>query len=527
MTDQDLCAALRAGAPAAPAAEAELLRRHGPRVMAFARTAGGDPALAPQAADHATQRFLRLRATGADDAERPPRLSLLMLLPSAPETEPDSAAGSGADQASDPALRPVVRQGFTSLPFRTQALLWHAVVEREPDDRVAAITGDRPEAVPDLTRRALSACRDAFLRAHLRAPSAPHCPRYARMLDAAAARADVRGNPGLAQHLGGCPGCASALRGLVALGEAPGPLLAGALLGEPGRRYAEERVRTGADGEDTLPLPVVPPLAPPPQAAGTGRRRTAFVRRPAGRVVLGAAVIVAAGTTVAFALRPEGDPRPPRAVQADAPVLRVEVGEGAGSPSPTRSGARPSVSGSARPSPSASPTATGPSPSQDPTSGPTAEATATPEAVRPFRAATFVPAVNSASGLCLDVRGGAFASGTDVVTARCRPGDAVQQWRLDKKGLLRNAADPRFCLDSRGAAHRGVGIWTCSSHGRSDGDNLVFSMDATGRIKPRMAPGYAVTASGGVPGAALTFGRTGPAAEQQWTEPAGATTTTR
>ncbi|MFE3670214.1 ricin-type beta-trefoil lectin domain protein [Streptomyces goshikiensis] len=511
MTDQHLCAALRAEAPAAAAAEAELLRRHGPRVIAFTRTVGGDPSLGPQVADRAMEQFLRMRATAADAAEQPPRLSLLMLLPSC-----KAAAGA----TSDPALQPVVRQGFTSLPFRAQALLWHSVVEREPDDHVAAITGDRPEAVPDLTRRALADCRDAFLREHLRVPSAPHCPRYARMLDAAAARADVRGNPDLARHLDGCPGCASALRGLVALGEAPGPLLAGALLGEPGRRYAEARARTGADSEDTLSLPVVPPLAQPPRPAGAGRRSV-------GRVVLGAVAVLAAGATVAFALRPDGDTRPPRAVQADAPVLRVDGGEGAGSPVPTRSGVRPKVSASARPSPSASPTATGPSPSQDPTAGPTAEAVASPEAVRPFQAATFVPAVNSASGMCLDVRGGALARGADVVTAPCRPGDAIQQWRLDDKGLLRNAADPRFCLDSRGTSSKGVGIWTCSAYGKSDGDNLVFSMDATGRIKPRMAPGYVATASGDTPGAAVTFGRTGPAAEQQWTEPAGTTATPR
>ncbi|MFG2978182.1 ricin-type beta-trefoil lectin domain protein [Streptomyces sp. NPDC048331] len=520
MSDQHLCAALRAEAPAAPAAEAELLRRHGPRVIAFARTVDGDPSLGPQAADRAMKQFLRMRAGADDDVERPPRLSLLMLLPS---SEAESAAGA----TSDPALQPVVRQGFTSLPFRTQALLWHSVVEREPDDRVAAITGDRPEAVPDLTRRALSACRDAFLREHLRAPSAPHCPRYARMLDAAAARADVRDNPDLARHIGGCPGCAAALRGLVALGETPGPLLAGALLGEPGRRYAEARARTGADAEDTLSLPVVPALAQLPQSAGADRRRTAFFRRSTGRVVLGAAAVLAAAATAAFALGPDEGPRAPRAEQADAPDLRVGGGEGEGSPVPTKIGARPSASASARPLPSASPTATGPSPGQDPTTSPTVEAAASPEAVRPFRAATFVQAVNSASGLCLDVRGGALASGTDVVTARCRPGDAVQQWRLDGKGLLRNAADPRFCLDSRGASSKGVGIWTCSAYGKSEGDNLVFSMDATGRIKPRTAPGYAVTASGGAPGAAVTFGRTGPAAEQLWTEPAGSTATPR
>ncbi|WP_406187444.1 ricin-type beta-trefoil lectin domain protein [Streptomyces sp. NBC_01006] len=123
--------------------------------------------------------------------------------------------------------------------------------------------------------------------------------------------------------------------------------------------------------------------------------------------------------------------------------------------------------------------------------------------------------------MCLDVRGGTFSNGVDVITARCRAGAPAQQWRLDDMGLLHNAANPGYCMDARGSTGDGVGIWSCSAFGRAEGDNLVFSTDATGRIKPRIAPGYAVTSRSGGPGAPVAFGRTGPAAEQRWNEPTG------
>ncbi|MCY0919442.1 ricin-type beta-trefoil lectin domain protein [Streptomyces sp. H27-H5] len=118
-------------------------------------------------------------------------------------------------------------------------------------------------------------------------------------------------------------------------------------------------------------------------------------------------------------------------------------------------------------------------------------------------------------------RGGAFANGVDVITTRCQEGASAQQWRLDEKGLLHNAANPGFCLDARGTTGDGVGVWSCSALGKATGDNLVFSTDAAGRIKPRIAPGYAVTS--GAPGAPVVFGRTGLAAEQRWNESSGRT----
>ncbi|MER6780731.1 MULTISPECIES: ricin-type beta-trefoil lectin domain protein [unclassified Streptomyces] len=543
MTDLQLCDAIRAAGPAAPSAQTELRRRHGPRVSAFVRTAsGGDQVSAQRAADRAMDQFLGMLAATTDAVERPPRLSLLERVSGAtsragsapPGAEPDERAGRPAgvtprgstdsdDVPPGPGLQSFVRKGFLTLPPRTQAVLWHSVVEREPDERVAAITGDRPDAIPDLARRTLAACRDAFLRVHLQARPTPHCPAYARMLAAAADRADVRGNPDLTRHVDGCPGCAAALRGLVALCDAPGPLLAGSLLGPAGPLYLSAATRTdeNPDTEDTLPLPVGTPAGGGPEPTSGARKPSVFVRRPAGRVLLGAAAVLITMTALAVIVPDAGGPEPPAAARTQPPRVQAEAG-GAGSPAPSVSKSRSSASASPARSPSTSPSATGPSPGDGPTPSPTPTTqAATSDLVQPFRASSFVPAVNSATGLCLDVRGGTFANGVDVITARCRTGAPVQQWRLDENGLLHNAAKPSYCLDARGSAGDGVGIWSCSAYGRAEGNNLVFSTDATGRIKPRIAPGYAVTSGGGEPGAPVTFGRTGPAADQRWNEPTG------
>ncbi|WP_328786996.1 ricin-type beta-trefoil lectin domain protein [Streptomyces avidinii] len=523
MTDQQLCDTIRTADPAAPSAETELRGRHGPRVSAFARTVCGDLLAARRAADRATEQFLDRLAATTDALDQPPRLALLALVSASASPAPPGPSGAGSVPL-DPGLQSFVRKGFVTLSPRTQSVLWHSVVEREPDEDVATITGDRPEVVPDLAHRALVACRDAFLRVHLQARPTPHCPAYARMLDAAAGRADVRENPDLTRHVDGCPGCAAALRGLVALCDTPGPLLAGSLLGPAGPLYLSAATRTDQDSdtEDTLSLPVMTATGVTGGSEPTAgdRKPSFFVRRPAGRISLAVAAALITTTALAVVVPTAWGPEAPATAQGQPPRVHVEAGAGAPAPSASRS--RPSASASPTRSPSASPSATGPSPSDGPTPSPTpGTEAATADPVQPFRASSFVPAVNSATGLCLDVRGGTFANGVDVITARCRAGAPVQQWRLDERGLLRNAANPSYCMDARGSAGDGVGIWSCSAIGGAEGNNLVFSTDATGRIKPRIAPGYAVTSGSGEPGAPVTFGRTGPAAEQRWNEPTG------
>lgn len=531
MTDQRLCDAIRAADQAAPSAEAELRRRHRQQVTAFARAIGDDPLTAPRAADRAMDQLARMLASSTTESlDRPPRLVLLtMVSPSAPEQGAAHPAGATpppstgqVEAVRDPVLQSFVRQAFARLPPRTQAVLWHSVVEEEPDGRVAVITGDRSDSVPDLAQRALASCGEAFLRVHLEAAPTPHCPAYARLLAAAAERADVRRNPDLTCHVEGCPGCAAALRGLVVLRDTPRPLLVGSLLGPRGPLYLLGGARTGVDAAGGPPRPVEgDPPGDRPEPDDAGRGLSAILRRPAGLVTIGVVTVLV--TTVAFAVaaRPAWGPSATGEAPAVPPPSRADAGNGTVSPAPSGTGVPPSSSASPRRSSRASPSAEASPGGRPSSSGPAPTETSAAEPVRPFRASGYVPAVNSATGLCLDVSGGAFANGVDVITTRCQEGASAQQWRLDEKGLLHNAANPGFCLDARGTTGDGVGVWSCSALGKATGDNVVFSTDAAGRIKPRIAPDYAVTS--GAPGAPVVFGRTGPAAEQRWNESSGRT----
>ncbi|MCX5071387.1 RICIN domain-containing protein [Streptomyces sp. NBC_00513] len=530
MTDQQLCDVIRTADQAAPSAETELRRRHRPQVAAFAQAIGNDPLPATRAADRAMARFIRtLLSSTAESLDRPPRLMLLTIVSPNAEgaghpagsTSPASTGHVEEKATWNPALPSVVQRAFAKLPARTQAVLWHSVVEEEPDDRVAVITGDRSDRVPDLAQRALAACRDAFLGVHATTAPAPHCPAYARLLAAAAERADVRGNPDLTRHVDACPGCASALRGLVALRDTPRTLLASALLGPIGSFHLLGGARMGAGVDSGPPLPAaVAPARGRLDPDDDGRGLAAFLRKPAGRVTLGVATVLVTTVALAVVARPAWGPS---ATGTAPPRPQADAGNGAGSPAPSRTAPSPSSSASPRRSPRASPSAEvsagGPSSSSP---SPTESSAAGP--AQPFRAVGYVSAVNSATGLCLDVRGGAFANGVDVITARCHAGAPAQQWRLDEKGLLHNAANPGFCMDARGSTGDGVGVWSCSALGKVTGNNLVFSTDAAGRIKPRIAPGYAVTSGSSAPGAPAVFGPTSPAAEQRWNESSGSET---
>jgi hypothetical protein len=95
--------------------------------------------------------------------------------------------------------------------------------------------------------------------------------------------------------------------------------------------------------------------------------------------------------------------------------------------------------------------------------------------------------VNVGSGRCLDIRDGELKKGTDVVTAPCTSSD-TQLWQVDSGDtVLRSGADPDFCLDSRGSTDKDVGIWECDSADGDNGENLRFTVDDDGVIRPAIA----------------------------------------
>ncbi|WP_055638688.1 RICIN domain-containing protein [Streptomyces griseoruber] len=107
--------------------------------------------------------------------------------------------------------------------------------------------------------------------------------------------------------------------------------------------------------------------------------------------------------------------------------------------------------------------------------------------------------MNVATGRCLEVAGD-FDNGTDVVTVPCTSSPS-QRWRVDAgRGVVQSAADPDFCLDSRGSVDKGVGVWECDSVEGDHGDNLRFTVDADGTVRPQIAilTGMTADTGGGV-----------------------------
>jgi hypothetical protein len=103
--------------------------------------------------------------------------------------------------------------------------------------------------------------------------------------------------------------------------------------------------------------------------------------------------------------------------------------------------------------------------------------------------------VNVATGRCLDVSG-PFENRTDVVTAPCDASPS-QRWRVDAdRRVLQSSADPDFCLDTRGGVDKGVGIWECASLDGRNADNLRFTVDDDGVIRPNIAIATGLTPVG-------------------------------
>jgi hypothetical protein len=123
--------------------------------------------------------------------------------------------------------------------------------------------------------------------------------------------------------------------------------------------------------------------------------------------------------------------------------------------------------------------------------------------------------VHAQTGLCLDIDHGVMADRTDVLIVPC-DGTSTQRWRAEPNGLLRSGADPDYCLDSRGATDRGVGIWSCSSVEGRNGINLLFVADSAGGIRPRIAPDFALEPLGRSGSGTLDFDPADGGLDQRW-----------
>ncbi|MEW2510699.1 RICIN domain-containing protein [Streptomyces sp. NPDC046870] len=490
--DARLTELLRSPTPTAYPALQELRRRHHPAVLAYARLCAASGSAARRLAAETFTTAARETARGVE----PPlplrhRLLLLTVRLAADWARDERSAGvdpglllvlttAGQPEGPTPPLLPA----FRSLPSRAQGLLWYGVLEAEPEERTAAFLGLGRTDVSHDTPRALTALAQACLRHRLAASEDPRCADFRRLIEEAVRPDAPRRSADLDTHMARCPHCTAAFEELRALRDAPRQTLAEGLLPWRGTAYLRG---------DERPAP-----AAVPAAAGTAGRP------PRGRVLLGSAALGVALTPLLvflFGTAHSTDRRPAAATPAPSPVTVT---------------ATVSLPPSHPPSPSPSATSGRPSPSpasHRPTSAPPRRESPSPTPPPAPPGASYAQVVNLATGRCLDIRDGDLAKGTDVVTAPC-DSSATQRWSVDASlGVLRSAADDDFCLDSRGSVDRGVGIWECDSvHGRN-GENLRFTVDPDGTIRPAIAIETAVTPDDGdgVSLRALSDGR-----EQRW-----------
>ncbi|MGW5973908.1 ricin-type beta-trefoil lectin domain protein [Streptomyces sp. NPDC055186] len=505
-SDIRLTESLRADTPAAYSALQELRARHGPSVLAYARRCTTGDSGARQLAAQAFTDAVRETARGTDTGG-PLRHRLLLL------TARTAAAWASDGRAGglDPGLHlvlsssgpegpvPSMLAAFRTLPYRAQGLVWYGIVEEESADRTATLLGLTPQDVAHDTRPALRALGRACLRARLAASDDPRCVDFRRLIEEAVRPDSPRDSVDLNTHMARCGHCVAAYEEQRALLEAPRTTLAEGLLPWAGASY-------------TAPLPgSAEPSAGAGATVGSGAgagHGAVGPWPPSRRLVLASAALGVAVVPLLFLLWSPGGTPVERAPEP-GPTLAV--------PPPVTVTATPSPppTASATRSPAPSPSRTGtpvPSDTPHPTPSPTPPPTPSSPPAYPPPGGGYAQVVNLASGLCLDIDGD-LENRTDVVTAPC-DSSRSQRWRVDaERGVLQSYADSDYCLDSRGAVGRGVGIWECASVDGRNGQNLRFAVDARGVIRPAIAPDHAVTPAGG--GSVSLAGEAG-RADQRW-----------
>ncbi|MET8178355.1 ricin-type beta-trefoil lectin domain protein [Streptomyces sp. NPDC005336] len=550
LPDAGLTERIRAGAPTALPATQELRARHLPAVLSYARLCGRSQTDGNQLAELSLGLAAQETCRGIDPLG-PWRHHLLLLVQRVGATwaagnrrerlDPEFAEwldGSGITTDDGPGRpRPEERSamlgGFLTLSARTRGVLWYRVVDDESTATVATYLGTAPHTVATLEDTAQGALREAWLRTHLERTGDPTCQGFRGIIEAAVRPGAARRSEDLDRHLAACPSCAGVFGDLVRMGEDPRTVIADGLLGWGGTAYvmagpvralpaaeavAQSHTAVERPAISALAGPVPAPALPPvgvaadgpagPGSAGTGRQRTWTVSWPSAAVgLVVVAALTAVATTVAVLASDSGDISP---AGGRAPLPTATTAPPTVSAPPPTATATPTKK-PPRPSPPARATEAPPTPTPPTTAPPS---TSQPTAV-PIPGDAYTVVVNSASALCLDIRDARLEKRTDVITAPCAGAD-TQRWRLDSRGLLHTAADPDFCLDSRGDTDRGVGIWPCSSADGDNGQNLQFVVDRDGVIRPFIAPDFAVTPGDDSPGSSLELQSADGRDDQRW-----------
>ncbi|MEV7289311.1 ricin-type beta-trefoil lectin domain protein [Streptomyces sp. NPDC093252] len=346
--------------------------------------------------------------------------------------------------------RRLVAAAFRRLPESARCLLWHIEVESDPPAVPAALLDSDPVSAETDLRRARERLRAECVQVHHELAPSQRCRHFSRMLDVTCRRGGAGIDPDLGTHVDACPHCRHTADQLRRFDTDLGVVLAEAVLGWGARPY----VATRAAREAPAGIPPRPTHAPftavPPQpdAPAPGARPPAprvAARRAAARRRNRAAVLLTAGALVAVPLG-----------------LWAANGSGEGAP------ATAGTPGTGRAAPPSGP---GDPSGFDPASAPE----------RDVRGRLH----NVASGLCLSVAGGEVAKGAGTELAPCGD-DPAQRWSYETDGLLRSAADPGLCVDSR--IGHSVRLTACG-----DTADVRYDLTRDGTLVPRWDQDLALT----------------------------------
>ncbi|MGW1052719.1 hypothetical protein [Streptomyces sp. NPDC002521] len=218
--------------------------------------------------------------------------------PSRPSAEPSSESVGALSGA------------FHRLPRRAQAVLWHAVVQRDDDLAAGRSLGVHPNTVPHLGRSALEDFRQAYLRRYAERSENEYCHRFGSLLEAATRRRCAYPSDDLDRHVALCCGCARAYSVLAGLNKWPGAVLATALLPWGGTAFAiARRRRTSTHVASTGPserMPATVGHAPPRTPATPGQPWLRYVTRRCPAVTVTAVAGLLAATATAIQLPMNG-----------------------------------------------------------------------------------------------------------------------------------------------------------------------------------------------------------------------------
>ncbi|MEU4928669.1 hypothetical protein AB0G54_19485 [Streptomyces yokosukanensis] len=227
-------------------------------------------------------------------------------LPGPPSTEP-SCAHPGT-----------ISWAYHRLPRRTQAVLWHTVVQRDDSLSAGRSLDVHPDRVSQLRRSALEELRHICMDHHAERSDNGHCRLFGSLLEAATRLRGPYPSADLDQHLADCRACSLAHSELTGINERPGALLADALLPWGGAAFAAARGRRPAHARSESMPHTVGHAGPRTATAPTLPRLWQGSRRhPTTSVAAAVGILAAAATALHLSLHSH-DTGAARPVPADS-----------------------------------------------------------------------------------------------------------------------------------------------------------------------------------------------------------------